>query len=39
MVKDDNIKYLQWLEAISKIASKGKHTFVIGDFNEVIKKP
>ncbi len=38
MLKDDNIKYLQWLETISKIASKGKHTFVIGDLIEFIKK-
>ena len=31
MKDDDNIRFFQLLEAISKIAEKGKHTFVIGD--------
>ncbi len=31
MKGDDNIKFMQWMETISKIAEKGKHTFVIGD--------
>jgi regulator of protease activity HflC (stomatin/prohibitin superfamily) len=31
MKDDDNIKFFQLLEAITKIAEKGKHTFVIGD--------
>ena len=31
--KDDNIKYLQYLEMINKIAAKGRHTFMIGDLN------
>ena len=31
MKDDDNIKFFQMLEAITKIAEKGKHTFVIGD--------
>ncbi|BFM38181.1 slipin family protein [Synechocystis sp. LKSZ1] len=29
--EDDNIKFLQYLETLTKIASKGKHTFVIGE--------
>jgi regulator of protease activity HflC (stomatin/prohibitin superfamily) len=28
---DENIKFIQMLETITKIAEKGKHTFVIGD--------
>ena len=28
---DENIKFLQYLETITKIADKGKHTFVIGE--------
>ncbi len=28
---DDNIRFFQLLEAITKIAEKGKHTFVVGD--------
>lgn len=31
MKDDENIKFFQLLETISKIADKGKHTFVIGD--------
>lgn len=31
MKDDENIKFFQLLEAITKIAEKGKHTFVIGD--------
>ena len=31
MKDDENIRFFQLLEAISKIAEKGKHTFVIGD--------
>ena len=31
MKDDDNIKFFQVLETITKIASHGKHTFVIGD--------
>jgi regulator of protease activity HflC (stomatin/prohibitin superfamily) len=34
MKDDDNIKFVQLLEAITKIAEKGKHTFVIGDLNQ-----
>jgi regulator of protease activity HflC (stomatin/prohibitin superfamily) len=35
MKDDDNIKFFQWLEAISKIAEKGKHTFMIGDIQAI----
>lgn len=31
MKDDDNIRFFQLLEAITKIAEKGKHTFVVGD--------
>jgi regulator of protease activity HflC (stomatin/prohibitin superfamily) len=31
MKDDENIKFFQVLETISKIADKGRHTFVIGD--------
>ncbi len=31
MKGDDNIKFVQLLETVTKIAEKGKHTFVIGD--------
>ncbi|MDH6303919.1 regulator of protease activity HflC (stomatin/prohibitin superfamily) [Parabacteroides sp. PF5-5] len=31
MKGDENIKFIQWMETITKIADKGKHTFVIGD--------
>lgn len=30
MKGDENIRFIQYLEAITKIAEKGKHTFVIG---------
>ena len=34
LVKDnDSIKFFQYLETLAKIASTGKHTFVIGDLN------
>lgn len=40
MKGDDNIRFFQMLETISKIAEKGKHTFMIGDLNQIgqIKK-
>ena len=38
MKDDDNIKFFQLIETISKIAEKGKHTFMIGDINQLIKK-
>ena len=31
MKNNENIKFIQFLETISKIATQGKHTFVIGD--------
>ena len=31
MKGDENIKFVQLLETVNKIAEKGKHTFVIGD--------
>ena len=33
MRDDDNIRFVQLLETVTKIADKGKHTFVIGDLN------
>ena len=38
MKDDDNIRFFQMIETISKIAEKGKHTFMIGDMNQLIKK-
>jgi regulator of protease activity HflC (stomatin/prohibitin superfamily) len=35
---DENIKFFQVLETISKIAEKGKHTFMIGDMQVFTKK-
>lgn len=34
MKGDENIKFFQLLETISKIAEKGKHTFTIGDLSQ-----
>ena len=34
MKGDENIKFVQYLETISRIAEKGKHTFVIGDLSQ-----
>lgn len=31
--ENDNIKFLQYLETLTKIAATGKHTFVVGDLN------
>jgi regulator of protease activity HflC (stomatin/prohibitin superfamily) len=38
MKSDENIKFFQLLETISKIAEKGKHTFMIGDMQALTKK-
>jgi regulator of protease activity HflC (stomatin/prohibitin superfamily) len=40
MKDDENIKFVQLLETITKIAEKGKHTFVVGDLmsNELVKR-
>lgn len=34
MKDDENIKFFQFLETITKIADKGKHTFIIGDVQQ-----
>lgn len=34
MKDDENVKFLQMLETITKIADKGKHTFIIGDVSQ-----
>lgn len=36
MKGDDNIKFFQYMETITKIADKGRHTFVIGDMSQTI---
>ncbi len=36
MKDDENIKFFQLLETITKIASNGKHTFVIGDLSSTV---
>ena len=38
MKDDENIKFFQVIETITKIADKGKHTFMIGDINQLTKK-
>lgn len=38
MKDDDNIKFFQLIETITKIAEKGRHTFMIGDLNQLTKK-
>ena len=38
MKADENIKFLQFLETLSKIASKGNHTFVVGTEHFKIEK-
>lgn len=37
MKDDDNIKFFQFMETITKIAQKGNHTFMIGDFDKLRK--
>lgn len=32
MKGDDNLRFFQYLETITKIAAKGKHTFLVGDY-------
>ena len=36
--EDENIKFFQILETFTKIAEKGRHTFMIGDFDQFTKK-
>lgn len=39
IVKDDeNIKFFQYLETITKIAQQGKHTFVVGNYKDIPPK-
>ncbi|POY37171.1 hypothetical protein C3K47_08940 [Solitalea longa] len=38
MKGDENIKFFQYLEAITKIASKGNHTFMIGELQHFLNK-
>ena len=38
MKGDDNIRFVQLLETLTKIAEKGKHTFMIGDLHQIISK-
>lgn len=38
MKDDENIKFFKIIETITKIADKGKHTFMIGDINQLTKK-
>lgn len=38
MKDDDNIKFFQIIETITKIAEKGRHTFMIGDINQLTKR-
>lgn len=38
MKDDENIKFVQLLETITKIASTGNHTFVLGQLTEMINK-
>lgn len=35
MKDDDNIKFLKFLEAMTQIAAKGNHTFVVGDLKSL----
>ena len=37
MKGDENIRFYQFLETITKIASKGKHTFLVGEFPQLPK--
>ena len=37
MKDDDNVKFFQIIETITKIAEKGKHTFIFGDINKLTK--
>jgi regulator of protease activity HflC (stomatin/prohibitin superfamily) len=38
MKDDENIKFFHLLDTINKISEKGKHSFMIGDFQQLIKK-
>ncbi|WP_156152427.1 hypothetical protein [Flammeovirga sp. OC4] len=38
MKDDDNIRFIQFMQAITKISAKGNHTFVLSDFIDKFKK-
>ena len=38
MKDDDNLKFFQIIETVTKIAEKGNHTFMIGDMQQLVKK-
>lgn len=38
MKDDENIRFFQLIETITKISEKGKHTFMIGDINSLSQK-
>jgi regulator of protease activity HflC (stomatin/prohibitin superfamily) len=38
MKGDDNIRFFQLLETITKIAEKGKHIFLVGEFPQLPKQ-
>ena len=38
MANHDNIKFIQFLETITKIAAQGKHTFAIGDLTSTERR-
>lgn len=38
MKGDDNIRFIQFMDTISKISSKGNHTFVLSDFLDKLNK-
>lgn len=39
MKGDDNVRFFQFLETITKIAAKGKHTFLVGEFPQLPRLP
>lgn len=34
---DDNVRFFQMIESISKVAEKGKHSFMIGYLNQIVQ--
>ncbi|PID68986.1 MAG: hypothetical protein CR968_00180 [Flavobacteriia bacterium] len=38
MKDDDNIRFIQFMETITKISSKGNHTFVLSDFVDKLNR-
>lgn len=37
MKNDDNIRFIQFMEILTKISTKGNHTFVLGDLQEPLR--